>query len=220
MIKPGTPSNLTDEIVYNASCNGDRFAQEKIIEYFLARVYVVIAAQLGRLPNERGSIEDLTQDIVMSVLEHLESLRIPTAAGLKSYTSTIIDNKLADYRSGRSTLSRDKVRGMLTIDWQASYSSSAGQLLHSLVKDQQTPSKIYRHTEEVDLLMRALARLTPDHRRVIELCWLRELKTAEAAETMGRTRPATAMLLQRAIIELRSAVAIEEGKYSAPSEEC
>jgi RNA polymerase sigma-70 factor (ECF subfamily) len=66
-----------------------------------------------------------------------------------------------------------------------------------------SPSRAFRREERLDRLEEALERLSPDHREVIMLSHLEGLTTREVAERMGRSRPAAAMLLLRALKELK-----------------
>jgi RNA polymerase sigma-70 factor (ECF subfamily) len=68
-----------------------------------------------------------------------------------------------------------------------------------------SPSRGLRREERLIRLEEALERLTPDHREVIILSHLEGLPTREVALRMGRSRPATAMLLFRALRELKAA---------------
>ena len=59
------------------------------------------------------------------------------------------------------------------------------------------------HHEGLRRLLSDLDALPDDYRRVILLSRIEGLSTAEVAETLGKTREATALLLHRAIKKLR-----------------
>jgi RNA polymerase sigma factor (sigma-70 family) len=61
-----------------------------------------------------------------------------------------------------------------------------------------------RRRERSARLEEAIASLTPDHRRVVELCRIEGLAVKEVAERMGRSPNAVSMLLLRALRELKT----------------
>jgi RNA polymerase sigma-70 factor (ECF subfamily) len=74
-----------------------------------------------------------------------------------------------------------------------------------------SPTGAVMRNEQLELLHRALARLSDEHRSVILLRCVEGRSTAEAAAALGRNENATAVLLFRALAKLREAYEAEEG---------
>jgi RNA polymerase sigma factor (sigma-70 family) len=72
--------------------------------------------------------------------------------------------------------------------------------------DSVTPSRVVARKESEALLHAALAGLPEDHRRVLELRFLKGLSLVNAAREMARTPAAIQMLSARALRELRRAL--------------
>jgi RNA polymerase sigma factor (sigma-70 family) len=69
--------------------------------------------------------------------------------------------------------------------------------------DSKTPSRLLSQDEAFTSLLRDLDALPDDYREVILLIKVEGLSTQEAAERMGKSREAIALLLHRAIQRLR-----------------
>jgi len=78
-----------------------------------------------------------------------------------------------------------------------------------------TPSEILSRREQGDRIRRALLRLSPTEREVVELVHLKRWRVSEAAARLGKTTNSTSVLLSRALKKLRS---ILEEDPSAPDE--
>jgi RNA polymerase sigma-70 factor (ECF subfamily) len=73
----------------------------------------------------------------------------------------------------------------------------------------ESPSQHLLRKEREILVADALARLSPDHREVIQLRNLQRLDFAEVARRMNRSRPAVQMLWVRALANLQELLAAE-----------
>ncbi|WP_437931221.1 sigma-70 family RNA polymerase sigma factor [Sorangium sp. So ce291] len=84
--------------------------------------------------------------------------------------------------------------------------------------DQKSPSQAVSRTEEWRRLLALLYELPDDQRDAIGFCHLKELSVAEAAQRMGKTKPAVEGLLQRGLRTLRARMAEDaSGEPTAPT---
>ena len=67
-----------------------------------------------------------------------------------------------------------------------------------------TPSEILSKQEQGDRIRRALLRLSPTEREVVELVHLKRWRVSEAAARLGKTANSTSVLLSQALKKLRT----------------
>ncbi len=69
--------------------------------------------------------------------------------------------------------------------------------------DPQTPSRIFRHKEELALLVSKLDSLPENYRQVILMARVELLPTEEIAKRLGKTKGTIAVLLHRALQRMK-----------------
>jgi RNA polymerase sigma-70 factor (ECF subfamily) len=112
----------------------------------------------------------------------------------------ILTNNLRDEIRKQTAAKRD-VRRELSLE--AALDQSSDRLENLLAGQGSSPSQRMVRTEELCRLAAALAELSEDHRRVVELYHLQGLPLAITAQRMVRTKEATSALLYRALKRLR-----------------
>lgn len=112
----------------------------------------------------------------------------------------ILANNLRDEIRRQTRVKRD-VRRERSLD--AALEESSQRIEKWLTGQTSTPSQRLVRMEELCRLAAALAELTEDQRRVVELHHLQGLPLAVTAERLGRTKEATSALLYRALKGLR-----------------
>ena len=88
-------------------------------------------------------------------------------------------------------------------------------LLEKLCRSSASPSRIYSRTEVHSDLRRAIDKLPPDYRAVIELCDLQEQSASQASEKMHRSVGAVHMLRARALEHLTTLINSDSDQRSS-----
>jgi RNA polymerase sigma-70 factor (ECF subfamily) len=74
---------------------------------------------------------------------------------------------------------------------------------------QRSPSQFTSHKEQWRLVLESLSELLDDQREALRLYYMKELRVAEVAQRMGKTKQAVSSLLQRGLTALRDRMAGE-----------
>ena len=181
---------------------GDLLAVQKLIVIHHQRLRAIADR---RLPSElRAKIEpeDLLQLLYVDVIRNIRSFQDHGGNSFYRWMVQVLDSKLADVHRHYHAAVRDVRREIRPPRSQTDYQSLASRL----VFDSQTPSRIMAREETEAILLAALAGLSDDHRRVLELRFLKGLPLAQVATLMDRSEPAVQMLVLRAIRGLRDAL--------------
>jgi RNA polymerase sigma-70 factor (ECF subfamily) len=170
------------------------------IEDYRDYLLVLARLQVGAHPQVTVDPSDLVQQAILQAHEKQAQFRGLTEVERLGWLRAILANVLAGVFRHVGTQSRDFARE-LSLDVELERSSSRMEAL--LAADQSSPSERVVRSEQLLLLARALARLPDDQRRVVELHYLKGLKVADVAQEIGRSRPAAAGLIFRALNRLR-----------------
>lgn len=147
---------------------------------------------------------DVLQNAYLAMLEALPSFQGRTEEQFVAWVTGIIANDIRrQHRWFTAACRRPPSR-----------TSERNALADILLNPTPTPSAEMAHRERDHGVRQALARLEPDHARVIELAMLQSLPHREVAARMGRSEGACRMLLLRA----RAALAVELEHLAAESE--
>jgi RNA polymerase sigma-70 factor (ECF subfamily) len=123
-------------------------------------------------------------------------------AGFFHWLTRILESKLVDAHRFFHAAGRDVNREVPAAERPSAYESLAARV----AADSLTPSRIVARHEVDSLVAAALAGLSANYRRVLELRFLKGHSVAEAAEMMGRTEGAIQMLSARALRRLRESL--------------
>jgi len=170
----------------------------------------MVAARLSSSPQCLHAMEDIAQSVLMGVNDRLPELKNRTVSGLKAFTSTIVSRRVADYLRGRPADGAAR-RPVASLDSTVAGLSGAGPMWQFLSADGTSPLTAADRAEQLNRVLAELGRLKPEHRDVITYAFFDQLTTAEIAERMGISRPATSMLLIRAVNTLRRRLATAGG---------
>src|SRR5262245_36658207 len=143
---------------------------------------------------------DVVQQTILQAHEARAQFRGSTEAEKLAWLRAILANVLAAAARQFETRARDLKRER---SLEAELERSSSRLEGLLAADQTSPSQRAVRGEELLRLAAALGGLPEDQRRVVELHYLKGLTMSEAAEQMGRTRPAVVGLLFRGLKKLR-----------------
>jgi RNA polymerase sigma-70 factor (ECF subfamily) len=166
------------------------------------REYLALFARLQLDARLQGKV-DLSGVVQQTLLEaHRANAKTPDQGDddLARWLRRILANNLRDEIRKLYSQARDVEREQA---WEAAWESSSLRMEGWLAAQQSSPSQRALRNEELFRLAEALARLSEDQRRAVELHHLKGLALADVAAEMGRTKGAVAALLFRGLRELR-----------------
>jgi RNA polymerase sigma-70 factor (ECF subfamily) len=167
------------ELVSKAQ-QGDQAAFAEIYEQYSPLVYRFLRR---RLDGSDEIVEDLAEDVFVKVYEKLDRY-VERGLPFTAWLYRIAHNHLVDYLRGLPRLSAH------SLDEVAEVPEIAASAAYSRVLDRQA-------------LEPAMARLTPEQRRAIELRFMEGMSVAETSRAMGRSEEAVKKLQARALANLR-----------------
>ncbi|MBI3820905.1 MAG: sigma-70 family RNA polymerase sigma factor [Planctomycetes bacterium] len=201
-------SPLTDSAereLVRAAQSGDRAAFETLFDRVLPRVRTMAIFGIGERLRSRIETDDAVQEIFTEALKLLPQFQPDREGSFFGWLREIARHRLlalADRELGRGK--RDPRREARMPD-----STTAFSLLPPATVT--SPTGAVLRTERLELLHRAMLRLSEEHRKIIILRCIEGRSTAEAAKELNKTGNATSVLLYRALSKLREAYEIEEG---------
>lgn len=190
---------ITDELVRSA-VEGSIADRDQIVEALVEQVRAMVRVRLTPTPAQFHVVDDLTQQSLVALIEGFGRLQHQTVQGLRSFMSTIVSRKVADFLDGRGAMKHGYV-GSLESSWRDA--SVSGPLWKFLPASGMSPRSAAGRSEAIREGLLELGRLKPTYREVITLTIFDQLPIAKVAEVMGLSRPATSMLLIRAVKTLR-----------------
>jgi RNA polymerase sigma-70 factor (ECF subfamily) len=178
--------------------------REVPLEAYRDYLRMLASIQLGPRLQTKVDASDIVQQTLLEAIKCQGQFRGESEAELTAWLRAILANVLAAaarrYSAGARDLTRER-------PLQADVELSSSRLEFLLSADQTSPSERTIRSEDLVGLARALARLPPDARQVIEMHHLQGLALSAIADSIGRTRPAVAGLLFRGIKKLRELLA-------------
>lgn len=195
-----SPNNPFDDEAVLAASNGDLQKRAHVIACMAEPVRAMVVVRLAPSAMRAQDVDDIVQDALTAISEGLPSMRAPTVGTLRAFASTIVSRKVANYLSNDKRRSNEQA---ISLDLPAGDGSSVGALRHLLSASGISPGSAAARREQIHNLLVHLAALKDAHREVITMTVIDQLPIAEVAERMNLTRPATSMLLFRAMKTLR-----------------
>lgn len=171
---------------------GDPEAFGSLFDHYHARVHRFVASRVDR-PSDA---EDLTQLVFVKALEALpryESRGVPFGGWLFRLARNVVIDHVRTRREH------------VTLDVAVAHSA-----------DDEGPDELAAIRQEMDSVVVALRRLTPEQREAIELRFFAGLSAKEAAVVMGRQEGTVRGLQFRAIAALRRELGIEPEADALP----
>lgn len=197
-------AELSDATVVEA-VRGERLAMEHVAEVMSHRVRLMVFARLSPSRGDTAALEDITQESLGALLAGLPTLKVLTAAGLRSFASTIVTRRVADFCRDPAGVGRGR-RPPGSLDSTVMGLSSAGPLWQFLSASGVSPLSAAVRENQLQRVMEELGRLRDEYRAVITMAFFDQLSTVQIAEQTGTTRHAAAMTLLRAVRALRERV--------------
>ena len=171
---------------------GDQMAFATLYEQYRPLVYRFLRR---RLDGSDETVEDLTEDVFVKLYEKLDRY-VERGLPFTAWLYRIAHNRLVDYVR---TLPRHAAQPLDVV---------------ADIPEHQTGSE-YRSVLDRETLEPALARLTAEQRKAVELRFLQGMSVAETAAAMGRSEEAVKKLQARALANLRRSLT-ETARQKAP----
>jgi RNA polymerase sigma factor (sigma-70 family) len=191
--------DITNQMVL-AATRDSAADRERILAAMTSKVRAMVTVRLAPTPAQFHAAEDLAQQSLMALSEALAGLRLPTVEALRSMASVIVARKVADFLRQANPTNRPAAA---SLDTSVHTGSVFGPLREFLPASSLSPRSKADRAESIRQVMAELGGLEPTHRQVITLAFFDQLAVTEIAEQMGLSRPATSMLLLRAIKAIR-----------------
>lgn len=193
---------LTDELV-GAAAGGSNEAREAILRILARRIPGMVSVRLNPSAAQHHVVEDLSQEVLLSIAEGLPTMRERTAMALKAMTSVITARRVADYIRGVKAGEQPPIRSLDS----SLHGATTTMFMRELIPATSlTPRSAAVRAEGVRHTLGELSRLKDEYRNVITLAVFDQLPMAQVAERLDLSRGAASMLLMRALSALREGV--------------
>lgn len=163
----------------------------------LPELHEFVGRHLGPALLQRETVADLVQSTCGDVLASVDS-SIVDESGVRRMLFHRASQKIVDRH--RYWTAEKRAGGSMTID----------DAVSRIVVPSANPSRDLTRQELIDVAWEEIARMAPDHRRVIELAVREQRPLAQVAVEIGRSYAATRTLLCRALAKLSQAMVDKE----------
>jgi RNA polymerase sigma-70 factor (ECF subfamily) len=182
---------------------GDQEAFATLFNKYRRRLAVLIHFRLSPDLRSFAEVDDVLQETWLRAFRDFGQFTYRSPGSFMSWLARIADHVIADLARSQG---RQKRHAVEMLRFRSESNPGGPEPL-----DSQTPSRLLAQEESLRCLLDKLNALPEDYRQAILLMKVEGLSTLEAAERLGKSKEATALLLHRAIKRFR---ALEE-----PSEE-
>jgi RNA polymerase sigma factor (sigma-70 family) len=190
------------DAVVRAAAAGDAAARARVLQALGPRVRLMVAARLAPQLGQMEAVDELTQQVLATLVPGFARLENQTAAGLRAYVSGIVSHRVAEFIR-RQADGRGTPRTPVSLDTTVRSLSQAAPLWQLLSGSGTSPSSAAARAEQVAGVLAEMGRLRAEYREVITLAFFDQLPTGEIARLRGSSQRAAAMLLLRAVRTLR-----------------
>lgn len=181
----------TERILKQAQ-GGDHEAFARLVNPLRERLAPVIYLFLGKRLRRRVDMDDVMQETLLRVHASLGSFVLGEDDSFFQWMAAIAKHVIQDLARQHGAVRKGG------LDCEVSLPE------RELESPGVSPSRGLRREERLARLEDALEKLSPEHREAIFLSHVQGLPTEEVGRRMGRSRPAAAMLLLRALRELKT----------------
>jgi RNA polymerase sigma-70 factor, ECF subfamily len=177
------PDNNDDQALAQA-VQGDTDAFSVLYELYVGRIYSYIYYRTGN----SSDAEDLTAKVFHRALGHIQNYRdkgVPFSAWLYRIAHNLVANWHRDNSRRQEVALEDNV---------------------NLVHRGDYPESSLVETQEMENLLRAIRKLSPERQQLVILKFVQRLSNAEIAIIMGRSEGAIKSLYHRTLLSLRDEI--------------
>ncbi|MHC1740896.1 MAG: RNA polymerase sigma factor [Anaerolineaceae bacterium] len=174
-------NEITEENAVKRASLGDPEAFSYIYELFVSRIYSYIFYRIG----SDIDAEDITSRVFYRAFGHISNYvdkGVPFSAWLYRIAHNLIANYHRDNHRRKEVPLEDHLELPAHIDH---------------------PEQALEKSQEMDLLLRAIRRLSPDRQQLLILKFVEDYSNAEIGDIMGKSEGAIKSLYHRALIALR-----------------
>ncbi|QEG33577.1 RNA polymerase sigma factor [Bythopirellula goksoeyrii] len=187
-----------------AARNGDDEALGQVCEQLRHYLWIMADNGLGTDLQAKLGASDVVQDTMLDAVDDFRSFRGRTEAEFRAWIKRLIEHNLIDSaRRFRDTQARDTSREVSAEELDC----GAGEM--------RSASSLIRRRETDEELLRAIAKLPPRQRQIIELRHRQGLTYQEIAKQLEMTEVAARKLWSRTVEQLRDQLTSDHAS-SAP----
>ena len=167
---------------------------ERLYDLYADRLYRYLLARVG----DPDVAADLTTDLFLSVIEHIEGFRLNSEHAAASFSAWLY--RIAANLAAQHHRTRHK-RSWLSLDDHEDHPAA-----------QPGPSHLAEEREALDRLARAMSELSEEQRLVITGRFIETMSSAEVASWLGKTEGAVKALQHRALRTLARLLGADSDK--------
>ena len=194
------PVTVPDHLVREAA-EGKQPALNEVLDRSAGLARAMATARLTPRGDHAEVAEELAQTALIALSQGLPRLDDRTWRGLKSYLSGIVSHAVTDFLRAAS-----KRPGTRSLDSRVELGSEVTPLARTLAASTLGPMGRAENRELHALLIAELGGLESRQRTALTMAFVDQLLTDEIGRALNISRRAAAMLLLRAVTELRHRV--------------
>jgi RNA polymerase sigma-70 factor (subfamily 1) len=175
---------------------GDQEAFAALFNKYRRRMAVLIHFRLSPELRSFAEVDDVLQEAWLRAFRDFGQFTYRSPGSFMSWLARIADHVIADLARSQG---RQKRHAAEMLRFRSESNPGGPEPL-----DSKTPSRLLAQEESLRRLVDKLNALPEDYRQAILLMKVEGLSTSEAAERLGKSKEATALLLHRAIKRFRA----------------
>ncbi len=177
-------SSINIETLVIKAQKGDEKSFNFLYDYFFEKIFRYVSFKIS--PENR---EDVVSDIFYKIVHNLKKYKPKKGASFKSWIYSIAHNQIIDFYR--------KQKELLGIDYDESF-------FERIPDDKnEKPNESLIKKEEAKKIKKALKKLSPLHREILELKFLEEFSNKEISQIIGKTEGNIRIMQLRALREIR-----------------
>jgi len=175
---------------------GDQEAFTALFNKYRRRLAVLIHYRLNPELRPFAEVEDILQEAWFRAFRDFAQFTYRAPGSFMSWLARIAEHVVADLARSQG---RQRRHAAAMVRFRSESNPAGPEPL-----DSKTPSRLLAQEESLRRLLDKLNALPDDYRQAILLMKVEGLSTAEAAERLGKSKEATALLLHRALKRFRA----------------
>ncbi len=175
---------------------GDQEAFAALFNKYRRRLAVLIHFRLSPELRSFAEVDDILQEAWLRAFRDFAQFTYRSPGSFMSWLARISDHAMADVARSQG---RQKRHAVEMLRFRSASNPAGPEPL-----DSKTPSRLLAQEESLRRLLDKLNALPEDYRQAILLMKVEGLSTPEAAERLGKSKEATALLLHRAVKRFRA----------------
>lgn len=182
---------------------GDGAAIEGLLARHRAAIRRMIDRRMDRVVQRRVDASDIVQDVLIEANRRLADYLANPTMPFQLWLRSMARDRLIDAHRRHRVASTRSLDREVSLNLPAGQDHSQADLIGQLPGRELTPAAAATWNELERRFAAAVEELEPDDRQIVLLRHFEHLSTAEAAETLGLSKPATGMRYLRAMRRLR-----------------